>query len=261
MYSPATGLLTVSETLATACRAEGVALVFHCDTFERGSTTSLENLNSTANDATWSVFGVSVTFHFRLSLTFSVFSHGSGASSLLFGQFGTDTNVWCLSVANNSCHYPANPGMIRVFCKLTILNSVFRRNSFAYFLGTSAGSSANVTFVRCVFDGDVVNAANSVDWAIVSLTASPTACLARTPLATRTAMMRPTPEIITGGACASGRKSFSASTFVRDCAFVGLTATKGGAISLVNEAADLWIVACHFRKCRSGDGGAVFARC
>jgi hypothetical protein len=151
--------------------------------------------------------------------------------------------------------------MLRVFCNLTISDSVFRGNSFSYFLGTSAGWSVRVTFLRCVFDGDVVNAANSVKWDVFSRMTSLTGCITRTALPTRTASVRPTPEIVSGSACANGRKSLSMSTLVRDCAFTECIATDGGAIHLGNEAADLWIVGCHFTKCRSADGGAVSALC
>jgi hypothetical protein len=188
LRSTASGWLDVSEISCLSSSSGFDSIFMRFMMYPSGSTSVVESLNSSANDAFFSGSGLREDGHFHLSMHFCAFSRNLPANCVELVTI-ISSNVTCLAFTNNSCQSHVNlPGLL--YSSLPLLSDcVFQANVFDYFIAGPPG--VVVFFVGCVFDGQTLRATNGVTFSIVGQT-DVAHCATRTPLRSRTATKSPT---------------------------------------------------------------------
>jgi hypothetical protein len=197
------GSFTVAETASVSCTSPESTIKLRCLAYWSDGVTSVESLNSTANDASSFASGFYIEQHFTLSLHFCVFSQNRAANCLFFSEGILNNDISCLVLFNNFCRLDSDsrvhPGLICLSSAITFSSCVFQSNTFDYFVAAEAQYAGTAVFVNCVSDIQLFRSTNSIVVSTIGcvLNRNPTLlaeCKTRTPMPSRTATISRTPS-------------------------------------------------------------------
>jgi hypothetical protein len=125
-----------------------------------GSSTTVHQLNSSANYGTVRGSGLAIQWHIRPVISFLTLTTNSPANCLFVGSVISPDPISYVLMRNNSCTSGTDyPGMLHTASSVAVAHSRFEGNEFDYFVG---GGSVKIEFANCSFDFMTIRATKNV---------------------------------------------------------------------------------------------------